>query len=87
MLLLGAILAQAEDGPWSPLAGPLPGMPAGPFVASPPVMVGNPLLQKIKEELYEVPWASGEAVLLEARPGVSGLSAFGFWNGPGTCPS
>jgi hypothetical protein len=81
-LLLPLALAQAEDEPWSPLAGPLPGAPAGPFLASPPVVVFNQLLQKIKEKLYEVPWAPGEAVLLEARSGVSGLNAFGLWNGP-----
>lgn len=81
-LLPGLGTAEAEDWQWSPFTGPLPGAPVGPRVVSQPVALVNPLLQKIREKLYEVPWAPGEAVVVESRPGATGVTAFGFWNSP-----
>ena len=63
---------------WEPVSGPLPFKPGGAAFQSRPLAVGNPLLKKVCEKLYAVPWAPGEAVLLQPRPGVT---AFGFWNG------
>ncbi|MEN6402570.1 MAG: glycoside hydrolase domain-containing protein [Armatimonadia bacterium] len=71
-----------EDWQWAPLTAPLPGKLVAPAVVSQPLEVGNSLLQKIKEKLYEVPWAPGEAILLQPRPSATTLSAFGFWRGP-----
>ena len=83
-LLAGLVLClapvHADEWQWTPLRQSLPGKPVGSAVASQPVTVGNPLLQLICEKLYEVPWAPGEAILLQPRAGAAGLSAFGFWH-------
>lgn len=83
VLLSGQGVAEAPEGPWAGLADPLPGSPAGPVVESAPIALGNPLLQAVNERLYAIPWAPGEALLVEAHPETPGVSAFGFWNGPG----
>ena len=63
-------------------AGRLPaGLPA-PALQSQPLEVANPLLTTVCEKLYPVPWAPGEAILLEPRAGGGQPSAFGFWHGP-----
>ena len=82
MLTLGACSAQAAEWHWQPLAEALPAGLLGPAVVSEPVKIGNPLLTKICEKLYEVPWAPGEAVVAQPREGGTGPTAFGFWNGP-----
>lgn len=81
-LMLAVGLANAaEDWQWTPLALKSPGFLTGPALASQPVELGNPLLQKIKDQLYEVPWAPGEALLVEPKPGAA-VTACGFWRGP-----
>lgn len=80
-LLIPVLAWAAEDWQWKPLSQSLPGKPAGPTVVSQRVICGNPLLQAIKDKLYEVPWAPGEAVLLQPKPGAAAPSAFGFWHG------
>jgi hypothetical protein len=85
-LLLGlAVLAmaRAEEMTWEAFAGDLPAGLAGPAVVSGPVTLGNPLLHLNNTQLYPLPWAPGEALLLEPRAEGKALLACGFWNGTG----
>ena len=78
----GLVPAGAAEWEWTEFQQSLPGEPPGPALASQPIQLDNPLLRKINEKLYEVPWAPGEAILLQPQPGAGALSGFGFWRGP-----
>ena len=68
---------------WTEVVGALPAGLTGPAMESEPLTVGNPLLKLICEKLYPVPWAPGEAILLQPSDEASGLAAFGFWRDAG----
>jgi hypothetical protein len=85
VLLLGCAAfgaPRADEIPFEAFTGDLPAGLVGPAVASAPLVPGNPLLLKVNTELYPVPWAPGEALVLEARAAGKALRACGFWNGP-----
>ena len=73
--------AGADEWQWTAVSERLPAGLSGRACQSQPLTCGNPLLQKVNEQLYAVPWAPGEAVLLQLRPGAS-VNAFGFWRSP-----
>jgi len=72
----------ADGWQWTPASGPLPAGVVGTAVVSQPVEVDNPLLKKVNEKLYALPWAPGEAILVQPREGADDLVAFGFFSGP-----
>jgi len=82
-LLLAALSAgvQAQDAQWHSAPLPLPAGLSGPAQHSGEIVLANPLLEKIAKQLWELPWAPGEAVVVGAKPD-SSVAAFGFWNGP-----
>lgn len=73
---------QAADLTWEAFKGPNPAGIGGAAVVSEPISLDNPMLGAIEEKLYKLPWAPGEALLLEAEPDEAALAAFGFWAGP-----
>jgi len=90
MLLAAAVGIGISNNEWAPLDAPLPLALTGPALVSEPIMLNNPMLRTINDNILEVsrgtwhpiPWAPGEAMLLRLRPREEGVKAFGFWVGP-----
>ncbi len=74
--------AQEAAWEWEEVTGPLPAGLTGPARQSREIALDNPLLATINEQLWTLPWAPGEAVLVSPQREPEGLQAFGFWNGP-----
>jgi len=79
---VGSVSAGTGNLEWEPFAGPAPLGIVEPAVMSEPIILENPMLRAMLENLYAVPYAPGEAMLLRLRPGQGGVKAFGFWVGP-----
>lgn len=72
------LAADGAEMNWTPVEEALPAGLAGPAVESDELTAANPLLRLVCDKLYDVPWAPGEAILLEPSPEADGLTAFGF---------
>lgn len=67
---------------WQPYDGPAPLGMTGPAFISEPVQLENPMLEAMIDGIYTLPYAPGEAMLLQLRPGAETVQAFGFWVSP-----
>ena len=74
--------ALADELRWQPFEDAPRLALTGRAFTSQPVVLKNPMLSKISEKIYRLPWAPGEAMVLRLRPDTHAVQAFGFWAGP-----